>query len=379
LSSAVTPLSVVHIASGDRWAGAEAQLYTLATHLAKDPGITVSVILLNEGELAERLRAQQVRVTVFDESRFGFLALLRKITAEIRATRPDIIHTHRQKENILGAIAGWWLHIPSVRTVHGAPEFTPAGFRQLHKHIIAAVDRWLGVHIQQRLIAVSADLATKLEQTFPAAKIVVIENGIDIAATRHAASEPAQIAGSVDNASHIGIAGRLDPVKRLDIFLDMAAKLLAPPGKTLMFHIFGDGKLREVLELQAEQLGISASVNFHGHRQDIGACLAALDVLVMCSDHEGLPMTPLESIAVGTPVVAHGVGGLVDILEGDCGGTFVKAHAAAAYAEAVARILGQDSSDMMRRGIERLEQRYSASGNARLVAEVYESVLAPPA
>ena len=116
---------VVHIASGDRWAGAEVQVYTLVTQLHRARLATVTAILMNEGELATRLRAQGITVVVLDESRLGFFALLAGTWRALRARRPDLVHTHRQKENLLGVLAAWPLGLPSVRPGHGAPESAP--------------------------------------------------------------------------------------------------------------------------------------------------------------------------------------------------------------------------------------------------------------
>ena len=362
----------MHIASGDRWAGAEAQLFTLVTQLASEQQLRVAVVLLNDGELASRLRAAGIEVSVFDESRLGFLALLRGIHRVLRERRPDLVHTHRQKENILGALCAWRLGIPSVRTVHGAPEFAPRG---LTKRLLVAFDRWLGRHVQRRVIAVSEDLRDKLLAHYPAPRLRTIENGIDLEAVRATATPPATLDDAPPGMQHVGIAGRLDPVKRIDLVLAMAAELLRRAPQRWRFHVFGEGRLTADLRAQAEALGIAQAVRFHGHRSDIGACLAALDVLVMCSDHEGLPMTPLESIAVGTPVVAHAVGGLVPILEGGCGGTLVSDHSPRGYADAVERTLLAGRDALIARGRERLQHRYSAGANAAAVAAMYREVL----
>jgi L-malate glycosyltransferase len=96
----------------------------------------------------------------------------------------------------------------------------------------------------------------------------------------------------------------------------MAAELLADSTNNLEmhFHIIGEGKLRLEMEKLSHQLGIDPNVTFHGHRTDIPSCIASLDCIVMCSDHEGTPMTALEAMILGTPVVAHAVGGLKELL-----------------------------------------------------------------
>ena len=118
------PLTILQIASGDLWAGAETQLYYLATALNGFPCIQLHVVLLNDGFLNKKLTEKGVSVTVLDEKKFNVLVLLYKITKLAFQINADVIHTHRYKENILGGIASLLhSHSKCIRTVHGAPEY----------------------------------------------------------------------------------------------------------------------------------------------------------------------------------------------------------------------------------------------------------------
>jgi glycosyltransferase involved in cell wall biosynthesis len=377
LSPSGSRLRILHIASGDRWGGAEAQLFTLLSQLQRDAALEVRAVLLNDGELAARLRERGLTVTVFDENRLGGLAVLRHLRQLMRAWRPQIVHTHRQKENVLGAIANRFsVRAPSVRTTHGAPEHPPQGIRQLHKRLFHRLDDWCGRHWQDRVIAVSQDLAGQLRERFPAAHIATIENGVDIEAVQ-AAIAPVDFRQREPDALHIGLVGRLDPVKRVDLFLAMAALLLKEqPQRRWRFHIFGDGKLRPALEAQAQALGVVPATIFHGHRTDIVPCLAGLDALVMCSDHEGLPMTVLESIVAGTPVVAHAVGGITNVLANETGGSLVHDHSPPGYAGALLALLHNPQlADSLAAGKTRARSGFSAPLNAEKTTTLYADLL----
>ena len=168
-------IHVLHIASGDLWAGAEAMLYTLAKTLHSELNTQITVILLNPGILQQKLRDCGITVFILNESHLNGLQILQQLIRIIDDIKPDVIHTHRLKENILGSIAAWYKHrIPSLRTVHGAPEHRPP-LHQLAKHIILFINRSSGRFLQRYIIAVSADLANKLATDFPTAKIKVIE------------------------------------------------------------------------------------------------------------------------------------------------------------------------------------------------------------
>ncbi len=366
-------IDVLHLASGDRWAGAEVQLFTLLSQLRQNDGVQPRAVLLNEGELAQRLRAIDVPVDVLDESRLSSGAIARELIALLRKYRPHILHTHRQKENILGSIANAVsVRARSVRTVHGAEENPP---RTLPQKLIRALDRWTGRYLQQHAIAVSNDLAEKLRSHFDPKQLVVIENGIDIVRTRKAVA-PAEFRKLAPASLHIGLIGRLDHVKRIDLFLAMAKELLEQPtDKAWHFHVFGEGALEGSLKQIASTLNINHAVTFHGHRRDIAGCLAALDAIVMCSDHEGLPMTALEAIALGTPVIAHNVGGLSPLLAGEAGGILVDDHSPTGYAQAVRQLLQNNNVELKEKGMTRLREHYSAESNAVKVVDLYRGCL----
>lgn len=367
------PLRVLHVASGDLWAGAEAQIYTLVRALMSlVPDIQLRAALMNEGELAGRLRESGVDVHIFDESQLGSIGIFTGLRRLMRVWRPDIVHTHRTKENILASLANTTTcRAPSVRTSHGASERTAGGMRGLREALVSRIDLWCARRLQRRVIAVSAELAKHLVGTFPAEKIAVIENGVDVAETR-ARVHPVDFRSHFPDDVHIGLAGRLVPVKRVDLFIRTAAVLQGRfPQMPWHFHVFGDGPLRPQLEKQA-MLEAGLRITFHGHRPDIISCLAALGVLVMCSDHEGLPMTVLEALAVGTRIVAHAVGGLTESLSGVDSAILVQEHHPTAYAEAVWRLL----SLPVRTGEEKaIPERIRAARTATLTYSLYRELL----
>ena len=102
-------LRVTHIVSGDLWAGAEVQCFQLLRSLAEDGAVSPRAIVLNEGELASRAAAAGIEVCVIPEARHTPVELYRRITRELRAQAPQLVHTHRGKENIIGSLAALWL------------------------------------------------------------------------------------------------------------------------------------------------------------------------------------------------------------------------------------------------------------------------------
>jgi L-malate glycosyltransferase len=362
------PLRVMHIISGDLWAGAEVQAFTLLSHLHTT--VQLHVIIMNRGELAERLQGLNIPVTLVLESQHNSLGIIREITRLIRICKPDVLHTHRQKENILSSIANCMAvpltgkYAKSVRTSHGAPEFNPTGKQRIQVWL----DNWTGRYLQHAIIAVSQELASKLAKIFAEKKIHVIRNGVDRQALLAQADE-ADFRSTAPRHIHIGIVGRIEPVKRIDIFLDMAALLIKQVSlsQVLKFHVIGEGKLRSIMEGKAKQLNLTEHIYFHGHRQDMASCIKSLDIMVMCSDHEGTPMSALEAMALGTPLIAHDTGGLSDILQ-EYPTLLVANHSPQGYYEQVSKLLLENKV------VVNLSEKYTAQRNFIDTLDLYKNL-----
>ena len=290
---------ILHIISGDLWAGAEAQTHSLLQHLKLQ--CAVSAVLMNEGELANRLRACDIPVTILDETKLTTWKIFQRLRTHMRLLKPDVVHTHRQKENILGALANaTTVKAFCVRTVHGAPEGKSHFKIDIQRHL----ERWVTTKLQDRVIAVSDELKEKLSTDYPINMIDVIYNGVDIEEL-NARARIADFKLEQPHKKHIGIIGRLVKVKRIDLFLATAALFKEDANPGYHFHVIGEGPLRQHLETMAKHMAIDEIVTFHGQRHDIPSCILSLDAVVMCSDHEGMPMVALESAALNTIFITH--------------------------------------------------------------------------
>ena len=305
-------MNIVHIASGDLWAGAEKQLYTLLCELLKHD-VSLSAIVLNPGELADRLIAAGVDTLVLDESRDGFFTLLRKVHTFLRTSNADIVHTHRIKENMLGALGAKTMGAKTVCTRHGAQEH---GIETLdiRRQILHWLNQALDRYVHSCIIVVAEHMLEKADSGKFKNKLVLIPNGIPL---------PANVQLSFPRGKQwaIGMVGRLVPVKRVDIFIEMAKQLAGKfdCAEGLEFRIIGDGPLRQELEKMVADFQLASSVKFLGHVSNAEDEISKLDMLVICSDHEGLPMVALEAMAAGTLVIANAVGGLTPLLSNGCG------------------------------------------------------------
>jgi glycosyltransferase involved in cell wall biosynthesis/protein-tyrosine-phosphatase len=329
-------LRVCHVMSADLWAGAEVQVATVASYLVEAPDVDLTAVLLNDGPLAAELRGLGVPVTVIDERTNNALEILAALTRHFRARPVDVVHTHRGKDTVLGALAARLAGVRGlVRTVHGHRE-PMRGWDRIKFGVYEALDTWTLRCLADRVVAVSRRLAGSLDDGgYGPGTVVHIPNGVDVERIRSSCPrEDVRRALGIDpTAGVIGIVGRLTPVKGHALFLRAARRILDEAPRT-RFVIVGDGPLRTELERTARELGLAEACVFAGARRDVYDLVGAMDVFVLSSLHEGAPMALLEAMVLGTPVVATAVGGVPEILTQGTTGLLVEGQDANGLAAA---------------------------------------------
>ncbi len=222
-----------------------------------------------------------------------------------RRLRPDIVHTHGYRPDVVDSGVPRRLGIPTVTTVHG---FTGGGFRnRLYERLQRRAYRSFDA-----VVVVSGPLATQLRrERVPADRIHVIQNAwrettppLDRGMARRALGVSAE-------GFRIGWVGRLGREKGPDVLLDGLVHLTDLP---LSVSIVGNGAEQRSLRARAERLGVERIVQWHGLVPDVGRLFAAFDVFVLSSRTEGTPMVLFEAMAAGVPIVAARVGGVPDVV-----------------------------------------------------------------
>jgi glycosyltransferase involved in cell wall biosynthesis len=163
--------------------------------------------------------------------------------------------------------------------------------------------------------------------------------------------------------------------KALDVLVAAVARLV-PSFTDLQVLIAGNGPQRETLEAMIAELGLADNVRLLGHRGDIPDLLDALDVAVSSSDYEGSPLSVMEYMAAGKPVVATRVGGVPDLIEDGVTGLMVERRDPDALAAALLRLLSDPRlrAEMGRRGAERQREEFSADAMVRRTENLYEEL-----
>jgi len=372
-------IKVCHLISGDLWAGAEVQMFTLVRGLRKVPGLSLSAVILNEGKLAAKLREEAFDITVIDESEHGFWEILKQLRKTLAGRNIDIIHSHRYKENILAGMLkkkGGVKHL--VQTVHGLHEKL-SGIRKIKMAMTSKINYYYARRYFDRIVPVSFDIKSGLGRYLDQSKMIVIHNGVDtdsLQVNGPAAELKAEL-GIKAGQPVIGTAGRLVPIKGYDIFIDMAKSIL-DMRPDAVFLLVGDGPLKQELQDKAEKLNIIRSLKFLGFRDDIMDLLNCLDLFVITSHHEGIPMVLLEAMALKRAIVATAVGGVNEIIENGKSGSLVNPGDAGALAAACLAILG----DVNRRhtlevgAADRISEEFSIEIQTRRMSDLYRKVVA---
>jgi glycosyltransferase involved in cell wall biosynthesis len=178
------------------------------------------------------------------------------------------------------------------------------------------------------------------------------------------------------DAPLIGIIGRLEPQKDHENFL-RAALRIHQDNPNARFFIVGDGYLRDHLVALTNELGLQDMVTFCGIRKDIPAVLAALDMLVISSHYEGLPVVLLEAMAAGRPIVSTAVSGVISVVEDGETGILVEPSNSDALADACLRLIGNSvlRRKMGQNGYARVKSRYSITAMTEKTVALYRDLI----
>ena len=288
---------------------------------------------------------------------------LLELVVLMRRARPDVVHANSSKAGVLGRAAAALARVPvRIFTVHGWAF-------SAHSGVASWLYRWAD-RLMAPLTTVTICVAQRERAAGLAARTcrpdgtVVIPNAVDVAAAPRAA-----VAGEPPRVIAVGrLAAPKDPLT----LLRALARVRHPARVTLV----GDGPEREAVEAEAHSLGLD--VELAGSRCDVAELLARADVFVLSSRSEGAPISILEAMAAGLPVVASDVGGVPELVVDGVTGLLVPPGDPAALAAALERLLADAA--LRRRlgaaGRERAEERFDVRAARDAHVAVYLAELA---
>ncbi len=365
-------LAVCHLVSADQWAGAEAQIAMLLRELAVDTALSLSAIVLGEGRLGDELTNSGIETARIPRASGRFLTSFREASRVLQNKQIDVLHSHKSKENVLALLLASRFGVPFlVRTQHGMPE--PLTLKDRVVYRMESMTARYASHV----ICVSDDLKQRLRSKVSSDKLTVIRNAIDLAKvrSRFTVEEAKRRLQISPECQVIGMVGRLEAVKRADLFLDVA-RCLSRESDSYRFVIAGTGREEEALRRSLRGGDMEPRVLFVGEREDIYDVLRAMDMLLITSDHEGLPTVLLEALALGVPIVSRNVGGISEVIANGISGRLVNSADAEVIADAARTLLSTGSlrNFVICNGIKTVS-KFSSAQNAANYMRIYQSVL----
>jgi L-malate glycosyltransferase len=366
------PITVLHIFSGDLWAGAEVMICTLLAALKEDPTHRMICLALNEGTLSTRLCDAGIELYVIPEARTGFLRVALNAYKLLKGRKIDIIHSHRYKEHGLALLLSRMMRIDKlIATVHGLPE-PLAGMLQKSGHLKAVISNFILRRYFSRVVAVSEEMRDALVKMYghSRSKLDVIYNGIAGLDHMHR-----HRTGRADEF-HVGTVGRTVPVKDFQLFIYIAAEL-RKRSKRARFSILGDGPLTRQLMDKAKSLNVADAVQFVPPRPDPTSYYQSLDLYLNTSIHEGIPISLLEAMAMGLPVVAPRVGGIPEMIDHEQQGLLVDSRKVGDFVDACMRLIDDEGlrTKLGDGAFHRVRDRFKSEEMARAYKRVYRDIL----
>jgi len=353
--------------------GAERVVAQLASGLSRDRYRVSVACLYDPGPVADEIRS--AGIPVFDLAMRGKwdVTVTGRFHRLLRHQRVDVLHSHLIHANLIAPFSGRLAGVPVVITTRHNVHIGPVWREWLN---------WCAKNGRDVAIAISEEVrATEVERSgAPPSSVVVIPNGISV--DRFAAPDQAAVTklrrtwGVGADGFVIGTLARFHEQKGHRYLLDAQRIMLdrAPHTKLLLV---GEGVLFESVRERASHLGIADSVILPGVRHEVPEILALLDLFVLPSLWEGLPISILEAMAAGKPVVATRVGGVPEVVVDGETGLLVPPRDPEALAGAIARLLRdpQLRHRMGQAGQERVREHFSVEQMVRRTETLYEELL----
>lgn len=357
--------------------GAERMVTLLVNHLKKEPALDVRLCVLGErdpfyasyGISEEPIFLKQPH---FQFSWHAFLRAVRSLKSVVREWQPHVVHSHLWAADMIAAAALTPSAIRHVVHIHDVWVLlrSTTWRRKLRRAVYGVLMRGSRARFIACAESVKSDFARGLH--FQPSRIEVIQNGLESSWLRH---EPGR-APSTDRFD-IGYAARLQSGKGQHVLIEAFAKVAkAIPHARLL--LAGEGSQREAYRESARSLGIQDRVVFLGRVREMQPFYDGLDVYACPSFSEGLPMSILEAMARGLPVVATQVGGIPEIMADGVNGILVPPGNPDAMAEALIAL----ASDPERRGAlgraaqARIREHFLADRVIEKLHHYYERILA---
>lgn len=321
-------LRVVLVTDTLRYGGSERLLVDIARGLDRTI-FDVKVCATTAGGeiLGEELRKADIEYRVLDKHLGASLGILFRLRRLFREWRPQIVHTFRFTANTYGRIGAVLARVPVVIGTEHVLE---------HKGISRRLVDMALARFTDRVVVVTQEIADQVhaEHRLPCNRIQLIEEGIDLNRFACVERNPLPTQTAAKGSFRAGIVARLAPQKGHTVFLE-AIRLAQKMRPAVQGVVVGDGLLRPELEQWVTDRQMQKHIEFWGFREDLPNVFHELDLFVMTSGWEGLPLALLDAAATGLPFVCTAVGGIQDVFQDGVHGRLVPPNNPAEIANAI--------------------------------------------
>jgi glycosyltransferase involved in cell wall biosynthesis len=376
----VDKIKIAFVASTFSVGGSEKVMYEVITRLPGGRFDSRLFFLRGAGTIGEVLFAQGFRGMSRLQMKRIDATVLPRLTSVFKKYSPDILFMLDHRNAMFwGGLASLLARVPArVIASHSTGKYGgKKSFSRLDKIFMRATNA---------VIALSNTHANYLaeKEGIKAGKIHIIENGIDFESYESIESSSVEALrnelGIKGNEKVVIMVAALRPEKAHEVLLQAAEALLGSIPQ-VRFIIAGDGPRREHLQGMAAGMQLGDRVTFLGERNDVARLLKLSDVFVLPSHPvvETLPLSVLEAMASGLPVIASSVGSVPEVVEDGVTGILIPSGDASALAEAITQLLSNRhvASAMAKRAQRLVKKRFSVArmieDYCRLFEEVYES------
>ena len=375
--SAETTLQVVSLLNRERYEVFLAHGLSLESNM----GVMEQEVLARDLSLAEK---RGIRV-------FSIPSLLRRLSLKndllaffsiyrlIKRIKPHIVHTHTSKAGVLGRLAACLARVPIIiHTPHGHVFHSYYGY--IMTKIIVLVERILSLMTDKITALTDRERDEHLEQGVASIeKYVIIHSGVMLQQIMNTNIDVETGKKEFDipqNSNVIGVVGRLVPIKGHKYLVSAAKRIIKEFGNTV-FVFVGDGYLEARLQRQAESLGVRKNIIFAGWRNDVIKILGLFDVLVLPSLNEGMGKVLIEGMALGKPIVASSVGGIIDLVKNGDNGILVPPRDSDGLSDAILNLIRNKklAQELGKNGKAKVYPEYDTTVMIRQIEDLYESLL----
>jgi glycosyltransferase involved in cell wall biosynthesis len=377
-------LQVLHVIDSLRLGGAEQLLATLAENIdasSFDMRVCSLSPIEEQGPIPIRLRRRAIPVYTPSGGRRHDPRHVPWLAGVIRRERMDLVHSHLPYGNVIGLLAARFARRPAVSTIHSVQD--------RHRSLASLKERLQGRMLRQHasvVIACSSEVGLTTHERFRIAtrSIEVVPNGIDTAVfgardSGRVAARRFELLGGRAGPLVLAV-GSLGPAKSHETLVDAAARLLGrfPDLRVVIVGRDGDNGPRVRRHITTQRL--EDHVVLPGEFSDIPTTLGAADLFVDSSLWHGLPLTVLEAMAAGVPVVATAVGEMPRLQQRGCLADVVSPGDPAALADAVAALLDdrRRAREVAASAQDYVRSRHGAGSWARQLEAVYTRTVDRP-